>query len=364
MGISTTKSIDSITLVNVTDVSSNTDFSVESDKVPNKGAVKGYIENVVNPISSSLNDIASDDSFQNNHFESGMSSFLGLKNSGYVGDNGTRLYILPKGTVTTGVGGVIKIFGDDFNADTVNYRDLGIYFSQNQNGELGFNGDGCFYFNSKAAGTKYAKNPDLVFSFQDAHIGGRFVYLQNGGDPRMCLVVGKGQPQIFSPSYIGIVEEIQGDMAFRNNDMIRWVNTSGLPTSGIRYNTNNDLEFLIGNTSVFKLKNTGKGTGKAAIEGVIVQGYKTMSDNATTLDVSNVASVSVGNTVATTITSITGGSSGQKVTLVFTNGQTTIQNNANIKLQGGVDFVAPQYSTLELIYMGTTWYQVSRSVNS
>jgi hypothetical protein len=54
---------------------------------------------------------------------------------------------------------------------------------------------------------------------------------------------------------------------------------------------------------------------------------------------------------------------GTEVTIIFTNANATIQNNANIKLAGGVNFVAGTNDVLRLFWDGTVWRELSRSVN-
>jgi hypothetical protein len=66
----------------------------------------------------------------------------------------------------------------------------------------------------------------------------------------------------------------------------------------------------------------------------------------------------------TTITTITGAPvDGQCIVLIFSAG-VTVQNGANIQLDGGVDFVATADDTLSLCTHGTSvWYETGHSVN-
>ena len=50
--------------------------------------------------------------------------------------------------------------------------------------------------------------------------------------------------------------------------------------------------------------------------------------------------------------------------IIFSNGLTTIKSNANIKLQGGIDFTGSAGDTIQLIYDGYVWYELTRSLNS
>lgn len=78
--------------------------------------------------------------------------------------------------------------------------------------------------------------------------------------------------------------------------------------------------------------------------------------------------VKVGTTGASTVTTIDGGTVGQRLTIVFTTGITVTDNNAGtaktINLAGTGDYSAAVNDVLELIYDGTSWFEVSRSVNN
>ncbi|MDD3927347.1 MAG: glycosyl hydrolase family 28-related protein, partial [bacterium] len=67
------------------------------------------------------------------------------------------------------------------------------------------------------------------------------------------------------------------------------------------------------------------------------------------------------NTAATTITTFDDGYTGQKITILFNDANTIIVESGNIKLSSS--FASTADDTMELIYDGTNWYEVSRSVN-
>ena len=104
------------------------------------------------------------------HFETELQSYIGYK-SDWQGDDGSRFYLIPKKKVVNGTGGCLKIFGDNYPSQG-DYRDLGIYFSANQNGDDGFYHNGVNWINVKVYNTgEYAnKHPDLGFSFQDGAV--------------------------------------------------------------------------------------------------------------------------------------------------------------------------------------------------
>jgi hypothetical protein len=102
--------------------------------------------------------------------------------------------------------------------------------------------------------------------------------------------------------------------------------------------------------------------GNWTIQQVLKAGTYTASS--TTPSVSGTNLLSITNAAATTITNFTNGTQNQVVTIYFNDGNTTIQSNANIRLTGGVDFTGTQYDTLVLLYIGSIWLEISRSVNA
>jgi hypothetical protein len=72
---------------------------------------------------------------------------------------------------------------------------------------------------------------------------------------------------------------------------------------------------------------------------------------------------SVANTGATSVTAFDDAEVGQTITLIFADANTTIVDGANLHLSGGANFVSSADDVLVLVYDGTSWYEVSRSVN-
>ena len=77
------------------------------------------------------------------------------------------------------------------------------------------------------------------------------------------------------------------------------------------------------------------------------------------------------NSATTTITDFdaVGGDStavddGVEITVYFTDNNTTVQNNANIQLNGGVDFVGSVNDALTLIYDSSNWVEKTRRVEA
>lgn len=117
------------------------------------------------------------------HFETELQSYIAYK-SDWEGDNGSRFYLVPKQKVVNGTGGCLKIFADNYPLQG-DYRDLGIYFSADQNGDDGFYHNGVNWINIKVYDTgEYAnKHPDLGFSFQDGAVIAGKVFCFDGKKP-------------------------------------------------------------------------------------------------------------------------------------------------------------------------------------
>jgi hypothetical protein len=67
------------------------------------------------------------------------------------------------------------------------------------------------------------------------------------------------------------------------------------------------------------------------------------------------------NTSPTTITNFTGGVTGQTITILFTDANTTLTDGTDIKLSAA--FTSTADDTMTLFYNGTAWFEMSRSVN-
>ncbi len=69
------------------------------------------------------------------------------------------------------------------------------------------------------------------------------------------------------------------------------------------------------------------------------------------------------NTGSTSITAFLDGAQGQRITVIFTTAFTTIVDATGLQLAGGANFVGSANDVLVLVFSGTVWYEVSRSVN-
>lgn len=90
---------------------------------------------------------------------------------------------------------------------------------------------------------------------------------------------------------------------------------------------------------------------------------RAVTDGATSVDVSNGNLFQFANTGSTTVTTFTGGQSGQTITLIL-DANTTIQASSALRLAGGVNFVGTASDTLTLVLVSGVWYERSRSLNA
>ena len=304
-------------------------------------------------------------------FLTNMASWIGLVNTKYLEDDATRLYILPKDHVTTGVGGAIKIFADAYQ-DGQDYRDLGIYFSADQNADTGYYGNGVNWINVKVldGGVYAGKHPDLGFSFQDgAVVAGR---ISCYGNARAMWVFGPGLSTLQGAD---LIAEFKKDVGF-------------IPEKGISFFTNvaqNKTNKLSNDATAYFKKSLQVGertyingvlkyesdANKSEIKNALLTSSRlNVLADASTIDVIGVNRVvinqpSTGNNIST----ITGGLDGQEIILINVSGNTvpqhtTIVHGTSIKLTGGANFSMGYNSTLTLICVGSTWYEKCRSVNA
>lgn len=137
--------------------------------------------------------------------------------------------------------------------------------------------------------------------------------------------------------------------------------------------SNTDIEFT-GASLNFRVKKYGNTTSTTAAGtywpsadymvvggGYMTPAIPTFTDNDATPSVLMYDKWIVTNSNPTTITTFHDGSPGQEISLIFTDNNTTIAETDNIKLGGAFSSTADD--TMRLIYNGTNWYELSRSVN-
>lgn len=284
-----------------------------------------------------------------------LPSYIALVNYAYTDDNGTRFYICPKAEVTTGTGGAIKIFADPYHLGGSDYRDFGLYFSSDQNGDTGANGTGVNWINVKTNGKHYQKYPDIAFGFQDGIVvPGRFVAFANGSTG---LVIGKNTDK-FIRQYTTFGIELQKHMVFRKDQAIYFEGGDGNATNKIVFNTTTgQFEISSGGTVLFAISPSKVQPLKAFSENDV-----DISNNSTTVNAREGNKFIFSNTIATTITDFINGERGQEITIILNDTVTTIQNNSNIKLKGGVDFRPTNLlSNITLVRLGDKWIETTRT---
>jgi len=114
-------------------------------------------------------------------------------------------------------------------------------------------------------------------------------------------------------------------------------------TTGVPYNAND-----CGTQAVFN----------GGVSGGVIP---TLPNNDVTPTVRGVSVAFVANTGATTITAFDDGYAGQQLTLLFTNTNTTLSDAGTLALTGA--FTSTANDSVVLLFDGTNWIELSRSVN-
>ena len=90
---------------------------------------------------------------------------------------------------------------------------------------------------------------------------------------------------------------------------------------------------------------------------------RTLGVNEATPSIIGGGTFETANTAATTITDFLRGAEGGRITILFTESNTTVQHGTDIKLAGGANFVGTADDILQLVHIDGVWYEESRSVN-
>lgn len=132
----------------------------------------------------------------------------------------------------------------------------------------------------------------------------------------------------------------------------------GSPTEKLR---------ITGATGNVLINTTTDAGQKLQVAGMLKSGISyrsgTYTDGDTTPSVSGISYLYIQNSGATSITNFTNGIANQIIILIFNDTNTTVTRN-NAYLSGGVNFTSTAGDLLTLIYDGTIWYEVCRSINS
>jgi hypothetical protein len=121
------------------------------------------------------------------------------------------------------------------------------------------------------------------------------------------------------------------------------------------------------NNNISNLNQIGKDQfgDSYVLQGSAIRSDRTIGEitTGTTPDISDYRTYELSLSGATDITDFTGGKSDDIRYFIFTNSNATIKHGTTIKLAGGSDFNGTANDTLQLIYDGSIWYEVCRSVN-
>jgi len=98
--------------------------------------------------------------------------------------------------------------------------------------------------------------------------------------------------------------------------------------------------------------------------GPSARGIGVMTDGDATPDLSDYRTWKTNSSAPTTITNFDGCRADDVKRIIFTDSNTTFQHNVNITLQGGADFIGVADDTISLLFDGSVWYELTRSLNS
>lgn len=105
---------------------------------------------------------------------------------------------------------------------------------------------------------------------------------------------------------------------------------------------------------------------KDAVENkkAVLTSETTISNNASTVDVTGISSIILSNTSATSISYFTNGANGQVLELMATNSNTTLVNGSLLRLEGGINLTMNAFDVVRLKKPKTTsaWVEASRSI--
>lgn len=327
------------------------------DEMVLNGTIKELLKNIVNEVyeGAGINRLAA-----TGRFETNLNSYISYVNTKYSADNGTRFYLIPKDKVISGVGGCLKIFADNYN-NNQDYRDFGIYFAANQNGDTGYYGNGVNWLNVKVldSGVYNGKHPDIGFSFQDGKVvAGRITCYNN---IRAVWTIGSLPPKMGIQS-IGL--ECQENVGILANKRLKFANDTETyeKTNDLYFDSNNKiLRFSTWNgvdifvQGIKKFEVTDKNTN---INNALILSDRYNISNKEAIDVTGRARIVINNANISSINGVDG-----QILYIICPSTSTIKNNNTIKLHGAGDFIMGTNDTLTLLNVNNVWYELCRSVN-
>lgn len=146
-------------------------------------------------------------------------------------------------------------------------------------------------------------------------------------------------------------------------DSARGINIDATNTGDILFDGNNLDGDAIGATFSVPVRFGQNGNSSATPWGGPYAPFQTLPDGNATPAVGGLNWVASQPSAALIITNLLGGFTGDRLTIQATNSNTTVQNNANLLLQGSTNFVMTNNSTLTLLKTAGVWVETSRSAH-
>lgn len=190
---------------------------------------------------------------------------------------------------------------------------------------------------------------------------------------RHIFVVTRDAGWNLSPTSIRVIEDESGALATTTTNYVL-ATAASYPQTSTPYYINPSLTStkftdLIDTPAAYTgagLQTVRVNAAGTALEFAGVGGAVTLGAAATTFAITDTFMTITGDAGANTLATITGAGAGQILTLLFVDALVTVTDD-NTHAADSIDlsaaFTSADDTTLQLIYNGTSWYEVSRSVN-
>ena len=136
-----------------------------------------------------------------------------------------------------------------------------------------------------------------------------------------------------------------------------------MPTKTIRKGQIGEGDLELGASTFSRGTSSGGSQNVGRINPTTFVRVGTYSAADTTPSVADAEVFVVANSGAVSITTLDDGTAGQRVTLIFSDANTTVVHGSTVKLSGGSNFTSSANDTLTLVLASSVWYEVGRSVN-
>lgn len=161
------------------------------------------------------------------------------------------------------------------------------------------------------------------------------------------ILYGEGTAQQSRGGAQRTVQKVRGFRPVNNQDELQALNPSRFPKAVLVEN----------GVATFY---TFDGTGYVPLTINAERGYRTVvvASPVTNVNALNLASIIFSVTTSHTLADIDNGEAGKVLHIASTTANTTIANNANISLKGGVDYLIPANTGITLLHTGSIWAEV------